>query len=156
VNTFITLKRFLPSSLQNKKLRESNDFLSPIEKRIYTVEGDLWRVKMEGNDCDYHLELSAHGAGHTADRIIAEIPAGSAYAATRKQLLSMLPGDYIFQPDTANDLTQPIPISVTGYAFCDGHHYSSKTIRGSGYGTRYTATRWEVHPVWKVESVNRP
>jgi hypothetical protein len=47
--------------------------IDPKENQVFTVEGDLWRVVVEANDCDFHLELSAPGAGIAADRVIVEV-----------------------------------------------------------------------------------
>jgi len=151
VPNIIALNQQLPVGVKNASVRSQNVPISPVERKVYTVTGDLWRVKMEDNDDEYHLEISARGASRTANRIVAEIPPDPAYAATRRQLLSMLPGNYIFQPKTSRDFKQSIPIRVTGYAFFDGHHWSSKSLRGNKHGTRFTATLWEIHPVWKVE-----
>ena len=154
VPNIIALNQQLPAGVKNASVRKQNVPISPLESNVYTVEGDLWRVKMEDNDDDYHLEISARGASRTANRIVAEIPPDPAYAGTRRQLLSMLPGSYIFQPKTSRDFTHSIPIRVTGYAFFDGHHWSSKSLRGNKHGTAFTATLWEIHPVWKVESAH--
>lgn len=153
VPAFIALNKQLPASLKDPKVRKSNSAISPIEKKVYAVDGDLWRVKMEGNDDDYHLELSNRGAGRTSDRIIVEIPAGSGYEKVRRQFLSLLPGNYIFQPDTTKDLPTSIPIRIIGYGFCDTTHWTSKSVHGNKHGTKYTATLWELHPVWKVEAL---
>jgi hypothetical protein len=151
VTDIIALNNQLPAGVTNASTRASNVPISPIESRVYAVTGDLWRVKMEDNDDEYHLEISASGAGQTADRIVAEVPPDPAYAGTRRQLLSLLPGNYVFQPKTSRDFTQPIRIRVTGYALFDGHHWSTKSLRGNKHGTQFTATLWEIHPVWKVE-----
>jgi len=151
VPNIIALNQQLPAGVKNVSVRGRNAPISPIENNVYTVEGDLWRVKMEDNDDEYHLEISARGASRTTDRIVAEIPPDPAYAGTRRQLVSMLPGSYIFKPKTSRDLAHSIPIRVTGYAFFDGHHWSSKSLRGNKHGTAFTATLWEIHPVWKVE-----
>jgi len=37
---------------------------SPIDDRenqAFTATGDLWRVKVEDNDCDFHLEMTSPG-----------------------------------------------------------------------------------------------
>ena len=154
VPNIIALNQQLPAGVKNASVRGRNAPISPIESNVYTIEGDLWRVKMEDNDDEYHLEISARGASRTANRIVAEIPPDAAYAGTRQQLLSMLSGNYIFKPKTSRDFTHPIPIRVTGYAFFDGHHWSSKSLRGNKHGTAFTATLWEIHPVWKVESAH--
>jgi hypothetical protein len=146
VPNIIALNQQLPVGAKNASVRKQNVPISPVERNVYTVTGDLWRVKMEDNDDEYHLEISATGAKRTADRIVAEIPPDFAYAGTRRQLLSMLPGNYVFKPKTSRDFTQPIAIRVTGYAFFDGHHWSSKSVRGNKHGTKYTATLWATSP----------
>jgi hypothetical protein len=149
----IALNQHTPAHLDDPRVKASNELISPIEKRVYRVAGDLWRVKMEENDCDYHLDLSGRGQSKSADRIIVEIPQGRSFNTARRQLLSTLPGDYAFRPGTTKNLTQSIPMRVTGYAFYDAHHFNARKVRGNGHGTRYTATVWELHPVWKVEPI---
>jgi hypothetical protein len=151
VPNIVALNQQLPAGIKNAAVRSQNAPISPIENNVYTVDGDLWRVKMEKNDNEYHLEISAHGAGQTANRIIVEIPPDADYTGTREKLLSMLPGNYTFKPNTTRVFKQPIPIRVTGYAFFDGHHWTKKSIRGNKHGTAYVATLWEIHPAWKVE-----
>jgi len=154
VPDIIALNNSLPDGVANAAVRKRDVPISPIEREVYTVEGDLWRVKMEDNDDEYHLEISARGAKRTANRIIVEIPPGPGYEGTRLKLLSLLPGNYIFRPKTTRDFKQPIPIRVTGFAFFDGHHWTKKSLRGNKHGTAYTATLWEIHPVWKVASAH--
>src|SRR5205085_10044896 len=127
VPQIIALNQQLPNGVKNASVRKQNVPISPIESDVYTIEGDLWRVKMEDNDDEYHLEISARGASRTANRIIVEIPPGPGYEGTRLKLLSLLPGNYIFRPKTTRDFKQPIPIRVTGFAFFDGHHWTKKS-----------------------------
>src|ERR1039458_3162351 len=42
-------------------VRRSNTAIDPKEAQIFTLEGDLWRIVTEANDCDFHLELAAPG-----------------------------------------------------------------------------------------------
>src|ERR1700720_677827 len=79
--------------------RKSMSPIDPRESQIFTVEGDLWRIVTEANDCDFHLELSAPGAGPTADRVIVEIP--QEFAATRASLIQEL---------AAHNLKFPAPL----------------------------------------------
>src|SRR5437016_4753460 len=37
--------------------KSSNSAIDPRENQAYTLTGDLWHIKVEGNDCDFHLEL---------------------------------------------------------------------------------------------------
>lgn len=151
VAQIIALNQQLPAGVKNASVRGTNAPISPIESKVYSVTGDLWRVKMEDNDDEYHLEISAPGGRKTANRIIVEIPPDASYAATRKTLLSLLPGDFVFKPKTSRDFARPLRLRVTGYAFFDGHHWTSKSVRGNKHGTAYTATLWELHPAWKIE-----
>lgn len=150
VPQFIALNRELPDNVTNASVRSSNAPISPTERQVYTVDGDLWRVAMEANDDEYHLEICARGAGRRANRIIVEIPPDPAYRETRRKLLSLLSGTYTFQPGTTRNLTTPIAIRVTGYPFFDGHHWTRRGLRGNNHGTDTVATLWEVHPVWKI------
>ena len=155
VPNIIALNQQLPVGVKNASVRKQNVPISPVERDVYTVEGDLWRVTMEANDDEYHLEISARGAPRTSKRIIVEIPPDPSYVGTRRKLLSLLPGNYVFKPKTLRDFKQqPVPIRVTGYAFFDGAHWSRKSIRGNKHGTAYVATLWEIHPAWKIEAAH--
>jgi hypothetical protein len=130
-------------------IRASNTPIDPKETQIFTVAGDLWRTVIEGNDCDIHLELTEPGAGPTADRIIAEVPQGSAFVPIRTAILKQLADQGISFP--APLLKNPIPIHVTGYAFYDAFHFTrSDPKRSNGHGTAFVGTMWELHPVWSV------
>src|SRR5262249_41821201 len=96
VPNIIALNQQLPVGVKSGAVRKKDVPISPIEKNVYTVDGDLWRVEME-DDTDYHLEISARGGTRTADRIVAEIPSDPPYASTRQKLLSILPGNYILK-----------------------------------------------------------
>jgi hypothetical protein len=76
VPNIIALNQQLPVGVKNASVRKQNVPISPVERNVYTVEGDLWRVTMEPNDDEYHLEISARGAARTSKRIIVEIPPG--------------------------------------------------------------------------------
>jgi hypothetical protein len=71
-------------------VRKSNTPIDPKEMRAFTWERDLWRTLTETNDCDFHLEISASGAGPAADRVIVEIPQDSTFTATRMCILKKL------------------------------------------------------------------
>ena len=77
------LNQQLPVGVKNASVRKQNVPISPVERNVYTVEGDLWRVTMEPNDDEYHLEISARGAPRISKRIIVEIPPDPSYARAR-------------------------------------------------------------------------
>src|SRR5439155_11475533 len=110
------------------------------ESQIFTVEGDLWRIVTEDNDCDFHLELSAPGAGPTADRVIVEVPQD--FTAARTSVLKQLAAHNLNFP--ASIMKQPIRLTVTGFAFYDAFHFSRSDLqRGHEHGTAFVGTLWE-------------
>ena len=152
VGQIVALNQRLPAGVNTSaSIRASNTPISPYETQVFRVDGDLWRVKMEGNDNEYHLEISRRGGRRTMNRIIVEIPPDPKYAKARRALLSLLPGNYIFGQETSRDFKAPIPIRVTGYAFYDGAHWAKNDVQGHNHGTAFTATLWEIHPTWKIE-----
>jgi hypothetical protein len=134
--------------------RQANAPIDPREKQVFTIQGDLWRAKIEDNDCDYHLEITMPGEGKDADRVIVEVPQDSAFmtarTAVRQALLTHGEGDLDIKKSI--DLRGSIPIEVTGLAFFDAFHYSrANPKRGHGHGTAMVATLWELHPAWHVK-----
>jgi hypothetical protein len=152
VGQIVALNRQLPAGVNTSAaIRRSNTPVSPYETRVFRVDGDVWRVKMEDNDNEYHLEISRRDGRRNANRIIVEIPPDPAYAGTRRVLFSVLPGNYVFRQKTSRNISPPIPIRVTGYAFYDGAHWTKTTVQGHNHGSEFTATLWEIHPAWKIE-----
>lgn len=152
VGQIVALNAKLPAGVNTSAaIRSSNTPISPYETQVFTVDGDLWQVKMEGNDNEYHLEISRRGGRPNLNRIIVEIPPDPKYAKARRALLSLLPGNYVFRQGTSRQFRTPIPVRVTGYAFCDGAHCTKNDIQGHNHGSAFTATLWEIHPAWKIE-----
>lgn len=141
----------LPPNLSQSAVRRSNTTIDPREERVFTLSGDLWRVKLEDNDCDLHLEVSATGGSDTDRRVIVEVP--QEHAALRNRLIKAVKdsgrGDLMSTPRL--DFTTALPITVTGLAFFDATHWTaSKPKKGSGHGTQFVATLWELHPVFDL------
>jgi hypothetical protein len=133
--------------------KNSNTAIDPRENQTYTLSGDLWRVKVEDNDCDFHLEVSPPGAGIDADRVIVEIPQGPDFTTLRDRLIQALAaaGAGDLRHTKSIDLSQPIRVQVGGYAFFDAFHYSkANPKRGHGHGTQMVGTIWELHPVLEL------
>jgi hypothetical protein len=152
VDQIVALNRHLPTGVNTSPaIRSSKTPISPYETRVFRIEGDLWQVKMEANDNEYHLEISRRGGRRNSNRIIVEIP--PEYREVRRALLSLLPGNYVFRPNMSPPLSRPIPIRVTGYAFYDGAHWAKNDVQGHTHGSAFTATLWEIHPAWKIEKI---
>ena len=143
------LKWKAPAHISSPAVRESNSPIDPREKQVFTVSGDLQRVIMEDNDCDFHLEISASGTGPTADRVIVEVPQDPLFQSFRQAILQKLSQQGIKFP--APVMRKPIPITVTGFAFYDAFHFdTADPQRGHDHGSAFVGTLWELHPVWNV------
>ncbi len=139
-----------PPDISNPKTRRRDEPIAPRESEVYRVEGDLWRVIVEDNDCDFHLELAAPGSPKTSPRIIVELPQGQAFTEMRERLLEELTANgYSITVGKAVALDEPLRVTVIGYPFYDSAHYSKKNPKkGHGHGTQYVGTLWELHPIW--------
>lgn len=166
-----------PNKIDLRATRASQRPIDDLETKIFTLEGNLWRIALEGDDCSLGLELSDISQAKTAQRVIARIPQEN--EQTRTRLMNLLASD-----DRRNllrarrnaegnyaalNLTGPLRLRVTGYAFYDAPYYSPNWQRSKGGRCRFTAeqvhkrgyahgtcavgTLWELHPVWDVKKL---
>jgi len=160
-----------PDDLQDRAVRNSDSSIDPREEEVFEVQGDLWRIAQEANDCDYHLELSLPGKSVNADRVIVELPSDPGSNSARQAVLTALEASDRLKLENNGEvlLTNPLRLKLTGYAFFDGFHYSprfdpahpgkchftkaQKLQRGNGHGTCRVGTLWELHPAWKARAV---
>jgi hypothetical protein len=142
-----------PANVETPSVRNPTDpdqLLDPHEAEAHVLEGDVWVAKIEDNDCDWHLELSAPNAGSASDRIIAEVSQGRGFAKPRSEIASMVGVDEI--RTQCFKFSKPARVRLTGWVFYDGHHWSKKHPRvGWKHGSDFVKTLWELHPVWSVE-----
>jgi hypothetical protein len=159
-----------PDELPDRDVRSSNSAIDPREEEVFALEGDLWRIAEEANDCDYHLEISAPGKNNKAGRVIVEVPNDPAFAEARHNVLEALTAADRTKLENSGEvvLDESVRLKLTGYAFFDAFHYSpqfsathpgkchftkaEKLQRGNSHGTCMVATLWELHPVWKLSS----
>lgn len=122
--------------------------------KVYQVRAKLWRVVMEDNDCDFHLELGGLKKGKSGYRIIAEIPNDSGYKDSRDALLQALTAaGKTISPGQDVKLDTPIMVEVRGFPFYDSAHYSkANPKKGNKHGTIYVNTLWELHPAWSFKA----
>lgn len=138
----------LPGTLGETAVKRSVDPIDPHEQKVFTLRGDIWIAKTEGNDCDYHVELSAPGGSVDAPRIIVEIPQErkAVRAALIKALKDAGQGDLGSHKTVT--INKSVPVTVTGFGFIDGYHWSKKNPKtGNNHGSANVATLWELHPV---------
>lgn len=131
--------------------KKANTPIDPRENQAFTLRGDVWVAKIEANDCDIHLELSDPGKGQSAERVIVEIP--QELAQQHDTLVAALKSKGLgdLNHTKSIELTQSLPIEVTGFAFFDAFHYSAANPkRGHGHGSASVGVLWELHPVYKI------
>jgi hypothetical protein len=147
-----------PANITDVKIRRSNKAIDAHEDQSFTIEGDLWRVIVEDNDCDFHLELANPGQPKTASRIIVEVPQGDGFLPARKILLEELTANgYELSVGKSITLDEPLRLTVTGFAFYDAAHYSKKNPKkGHSHGTAFVGTLWELHPLWDISFAATP
>lgn len=141
-----------PANIATPSTRRSGTAIDNRENQVFTITGDLWRVIIEDNDCDFHFEITTPGQPKTAARIIVEVPQGDAYLEVRTALLKELTANgYELAVAKSLTLDDPLRVTVTGFAFYDAAHYSKKNPKkGHSHGTAFVGTLWELHPVWSV------
>ncbi len=140
-----------PNADSNAGQRSRDVPIDPREVQAFTIEGDIWRMTVEDDDCDLHFEIAAPGSAADAPRVIAEVPDGPGYELVRADLLRAV---HLTSARAGDRLAfmAPVRVRLTGYAFWDAAHQCQRdAVRGCSHGTATVATLWELHPVWRVE-----
>ena len=124
VPNIIALNQQLPVGVKNASVRRQNVQISPIESNVYTVDGDLWRVKMEDND-DGIIWRLARAATSNREPNHCRNSARSAYRYASQTTLAASPYIY-FQ--TKNDARFQAAHSDSSHwiRVFDGHHWTKK------------------------------
>ena len=125
------------------------------ETQTFTLDAFLWQAKVEGNDCEIHLELNDSSTKSTSRRVIVEIPPDTAFDSDYQAILRLVqqtfPGTTI-GPDVPFRFTTPVHMRITGFGFFDGVHkgFASASRPNGGHGSATVQTFWELHPAWHV------
>jgi hypothetical protein len=126
------------------------------ELQTFTLEAFLRQAKVEGNDCEIHLELS-DTARKNARRVIVEIPPDPDVASDYQKILRLMrsrfPRRRKLGPGIAFGLLPAVRVKITGFGFFDGVH---KAMAGpkrpnGGHGSAPVKTFWELHPAWNIQ-----
>jgi hypothetical protein len=131
------------------------------EAQTFTLDALLRQAKVEGNDCEIHLEFS-QTARANARRVIAEIPPdpdfSSDYQTILRLMQSRFPRRRILGPGVKYVFAPPVHMRVTGFGFFDGIHKSMAGPRrpNGGHGSASVKTFWELHPAWNVQCLPEP
>lgn len=161
--------RSIPSSLNSAQSTTINEMISwdvpknpklkgkqtdPKENSLYTLTGIARLIKIDPEDCDFQIEVSADNQ-NMGNRIIAEIPNTKEYCSLREKLLKDLKDkDNITINGKSTILKGGVAIKLTGFAFWDASFYTNKAAalqQGKGHGSKDVKTLWEIHPVVNVE-----
>lgn len=126
------------------------------ETETFTLDALLQQAKVEGNDCEIHLEFS-ETASAKARRVIVEIPPDadvhSDYQTILRLIHSRFPQTKVLGPDVPFRFASPVHMKITGLGFFDGvHKHFAETEGGNGgHGSPAVKTFWELHPAWNVQ-----
>jgi len=126
------------------------------EAKTFTLDAFLWQAKVEGNDCEIHLELNDSKTDNNADRVIVEIPPDADVSSDYQTILSLIkktfPKTKVFGPDIPFRFPKSVHVRITGFGFFDGvHEHFAQTDGGNGgHGSATVKTFWELHPGWNV------
>ncbi|HXM49916.1 MAG TPA: hypothetical protein VN956_18890 [Pyrinomonadaceae bacterium] len=88
------------------------------ETQTFTLDAFLWQAKVEGNDCEIHLELNDSSIKSTSRRVIVEIPPDTAFDSDYQAILRLVqqtfPGTTIGQTYPL-DLRRPFTCGSLGF-----------------------------------------
>ena len=115
------------------------------EDTLYILKGFMWFVKLEKNDCDFHIEIGPRNV--QGNRIVVEVAQENSQLQEKiKTHLDQL-GEKIMQCGTSSIKTAhfdtPIPVVVIGLGFYDKSH-PPNTKHGDDHTKKFS---WELHPV---------
>jgi hypothetical protein len=146
----------VPTELVNSDANNDRPMPGSAEQQTFTLEASLRQAKVEGNDCEIHLEFS-ETARKNAHRVIVEIPPDSDFASDYQKILRLMrsrfPRRRKLGPGVAFGLLPAVRMKVTGFGFFDGVH---KAMAGpnrpnGGHGSAQVKTFWELHPGWNIQ-----
>ena len=118
------------------------------EDTLYILKGFMWYVKLEPNDCDFHIEIGTDNPPDT--RIVVEVTQEN--KAVQKKIRQELDSRQLHikgcKPGHSADshFPQGIPVVVTGLGFYDASH-KPNTNHGDAHTKLYS---WELHPLKEV------
>src|SRR5216684_4022431 len=96
------------------------------ETKTFTLNAFLWQAKVEGNDCEIHLEFNDSPTDGNSRRVIVAIPPAPAFNSDYQAILRLVqqtfPGISNFGPDVPFRFTSAVHVQVTGFGFFDDVH----------------------------------
>jgi hypothetical protein len=131
------------------------------EDALVTISGWLYLVAFEGDDCDFHIQISPQPRTATNpptkddNCIIVEVPSGQ-YATTiasevegvRQWVIDNLLAKTPPRINSIHVMAHPVFVTVTGALFYDDAHvFQADGGTGRGKKGMESKTLWELHPV---------
>lgn len=148
----------IDSDTVNSDANSSRPVAGTQESRTFTLDAFLRQAKVEGNDCEIHLEFS-DTARTNARRIIVEIPPDADFSSDYQTILrlvhSRFPRRRVLGPGVAFGLIPAVHMKITGFGFFDGFHARlvGPHKPNGGHGSANVKTFWELHPAWNVRCI---
>jgi hypothetical protein len=140
----------------NSDANKNREMPGSKETQTFTLDALLQQAKVEGNDCEIHLEFSQTNRAN-ARRVIVEIPPDSDVESDYQTILRLMhsrfPRRRSVGPDVAFKFTRPVHMRITGLGFFDGvhKHFAGTEGGNGGHGSAAVQTFWELHPAWNVQ-----
>jgi len=118
------------------------------EDTMYILKGFMWFVKLEENDCDFHIEIGPKSV--LGNRIVVEVDQENSELQEKIKTHLDNIGEKIMHCGTSSSKTahfdKPISVIVIGLGFYDKSH-APDTNHGDVHTKKYS---WELHPVKDV------
>lgn len=142
-----------PANIAQAATRLSQTTIDDREKKLFTLEADVWLAKRAPDDCDLHMEIASPGGTARARRIIAEIPSDEFFDKIRQKVLDKLDEMKTSKlVQAGGHLKESFRVTITGFGFFDGSHFTKKHPKvGNKHGSLSVRTLWEIHPVVKLD-----
>jgi hypothetical protein len=138
------------------------------EDKMVTLSGWLYLVAFEGDDCDFHIQITTKPITGTPtaedNSMIVEVPSGK-YATTvsgdveevRQWVIDKLLAGKPPAVGSVHVMNHPVYVTVTGALFYDdAHTYQADGGTGRGKKKLQSKTLWELHPVTKMAFAPKP
>jgi hypothetical protein len=155
------------AEFQKQRIPAFSNPLNVKEGDIVTVTGWLHLVALEGNDTDYHIQIS--GSQDSGEQcLIVEVPEPGCvdsadlkpkFQTIRDWVKKNLLRDPSKEPSSGGSVMQhPLFVRVTGQLFYDDSHVGDNP-RGKKQGKPgggAAATLWEIHPITDLQFAPKP
>jgi len=130
----------LYSTFTRNANKDTERILETPEDSLFVLDGYMYFVKQEANDCDYHIEIGPKSI-KSKRRIIVEVSQEN--CDLQQKIMEYIVSNGF---KLNKQFTKGLPCTVIGLGFYDAAH------KPNHHGGNYThKTSWELHPVKSIE-----